>query len=89
MNSKIKKITKDFSYTVIANLLSIIISTVLILIVPRFVNVVEYGYWQLYLFYVSYISYMSFGITDGALLRYGGQEYKVIPKKFSFHNFGY
>lgn len=87
MNSKIKKITKDFSYTVIANLLSIIISTVLILIVPRFVNVVEYGYWQLYLFYVSYISYMSFGITDGALLRYGGQEYKVIPKKIFVSQF--
>lgn len=80
MNYKVKKFARNFSYTFIANILSIIISTVLLLIVPRFIDVSNYGYWQLYIFYSSYISYMSLGLTDGAYLRYGGWEYSDLRK---------
>ncbi|MFK4333073.1 O-antigen/teichoic acid export membrane protein [Bacillus sp. RC240] len=80
MNYKVKKIARNFSYTFIANILSIIISTVLLLIVPRFIGISDYGYWQLYIFYSSYISYMSLGLTDGAYLRYGGWEYSDLRK---------
>lgn len=80
MNNKIKKFIRNFSYTFVANLLSIIISTTLILIVPRYISVEAYGYWQLYIFYASYISYMSLGLTDGAYLRYGGYNYKDLNK---------
>lgn len=80
MNNKIKKFIKNFTYTFSANALSIIISTVLILIVPKYISVTNYGYWQLYIFYSSYISYMSLGLTDGAYLRFGGYEYKNLPK---------
>lgn len=80
MNIKNKKFIQNFSYTLIANLLSVVISTVLILIVPKFVSVENYGYWQLYIFYSSYISYMSLGLTDGVYLRYGGYEYKNLHK---------
>ena len=80
MNYKVKKFARNFSYTFIANILSIIISTALLLIVPRFIDVSNYGYWQLYIFYSSYISYMSLGLTDGAYLRYGGWEYSDLRK---------
>lgn len=80
MNSFIKKFFKNLSFAFIANLLSIVISTVLILIVPKFVSILDYGYWQLYIFYCSFISYMSFGLTDGAYLRYGGYRYKDLHK---------
>ncbi|CAH2463313.1 MULTISPECIES: lipopolysaccharide biosynthesis protein [Bacillus cereus group] len=80
MNYKVKKFARNFSYTFIANILSIIISTVLLLVVPRFIDVSNYGYWQLYIFYSSYISYMSLGLTDGAYLRYGGWEYSDLRK---------
>jgi O-antigen/teichoic acid export membrane protein len=80
MNSKIKKFTQNFSYTLITHILATIISTVLILIVPRVIGVDDYGYWQLYIFYSSYISYMSLGLTDGAYLRYGGYEYNDLHK---------
>ncbi|WGG45411.1 hypothetical protein [Rossellomorea sp. DA94] len=76
----IKRFIQNFSYTLIANLLSVVISTVLILIVPKFISVENYGYWQLYIFYSSFISYMSLGLTDGAYLRYGGYEYKNLHK---------
>lgn len=80
MNSKINKILRNLSYTVFTHILATAISIVLILIVPKFVSVEEYGYWQLYIFYSSYISYLSFGLTDGAYLRYGGYDYKQLYK---------
>ncbi|MFJ7637338.1 hypothetical protein [Peribacillus sp. NPDC097225] len=76
-----KKNTKNLTYTFIANFLSLAISASLILIVPKYVDISDYAYWQLYLFYLTYISYMSLGVTDGAYLRYGGFEYKNLPKK--------
>ncbi|MGH0431844.1 lipopolysaccharide biosynthesis protein [Bacillus hominis] len=81
MNSSVKKFARNFSYTFITHLLATVISIVLILIVPRFISINDYGYWQLYIFYISYISYMSLGLTDGAYLRYGGYEYKDLNKK--------
>ncbi|MEA1010165.1 hypothetical protein U2H24_10605 [Bacillus cereus] len=81
MNSSVKKFAKNFSYTFITHVLATVISIVLILIVPRFISINDYGYWQLYIFYISYISYMSLGLTDGAYLRYGGYEYKDLNKK--------
>ncbi|PHD42196.1 hypothetical protein COF67_28810 [Bacillus toyonensis] len=81
MNSSVKKFAKNFSYTFITHILATVISIVLILIVPRFISINDYGYWQLYIFYISYISYMSLGLTDGAYLRYGGYEYKDLNKK--------
>ncbi|MEW4265836.1 hypothetical protein Q0N30_19310 [Priestia megaterium] len=80
MNNTLKRFARSFSYTFFANVLSIVVSTILILIVPKFIGVEDYGYWQLYIFYSSYISYMSLGLTDGAYLRYGGHDYKSLHK---------
>lgn len=80
MNNTFKRFARSFSYTFFANVLSIVVSTILILIVPKFIGVEDYGYWQLYIFYSSYISYMSLGLTDGAYLRYGGHDYKNLHK---------
>lgn len=87
MDSKVRSFTKNFSYTFISNLLSIIISTVLVLIIPRYIGIGDYGYWQLYIFYVSYISYMSLGLTDGSYLRYGGYEYNALPRSIFVSQF--
>lgn len=80
MNIKLGNILRNLSYTLVANFLSMCISIVLILIVPKFVSTIDYGYWQLYIFYSSYTAYMSFGLTDGVYLRYGGQEYRNLNK---------
>ncbi len=80
MNKKLNEILKNFSYTLVANFLSMIISIVLILIVPKFISTIDYGYWQLYIFYSSYTAYMSLGLTDGVYLRYGGKEYSNLNK---------
>ncbi|MBY0013629.1 oligosaccharide flippase family protein [Paenibacillus typhae] len=81
MNVKTLAFLKDFSYAVVSNLVSLLISTLVVLIVPRMIGVEEYGYWQLYLFYTSYVGFLQFGWNDGIYLRYGGSKYEELDKR--------
>jgi len=87
LNNKAITFIKNFSYTLSSNLISLIISSVLILIVPKLIGVEDYGYWQLYLFYSSYVGFLHFGWNDGIYLRYGGKEYKELNKDLFFSQF--
>ncbi len=72
---------KNLSMAFIANLVSLIGSTVLTLILPKFIGVTQYSYYQLYIFYASYIGFLGLGWLDGIYLRYGGKFYDKIDKK--------
>ena len=79
-NDFTKKLTRNVSLVFLANFLSVLIATILALIVPKFISISDYSYWQLYIFYAAFTTYLSFGIPDGAYLRYGGYEYNNINK---------
>jgi O-antigen/teichoic acid export membrane protein len=64
-----------------------VISTLVVLIIPKLIGVEEYGYWQLYIFYTSYIGFLHFGWNDGIYLRYGGMEYDSLDKKMFFSQY--
>lgn len=87
MNSSAKKIIRNFSYTLFTNLVSLLISTLVVLILPKLLGVEAYGYWQLYLFYSSYVGFLHFGWNDGIYLRFGGKEYKELDKSLFFSQF--
>jgi O-antigen/teichoic acid export membrane protein len=87
LNIKAITLIKNFSYTIFANLLSLIVSTLIVLIIPKLIGVEDYGYWQLYIFYTSYIGFLHFGWNDGIYLRYGGEEYQNLDKKLFFSQF--
>ncbi|APZ50267.1 hypothetical protein BW721_05870 [Jeotgalibaca sp. PTS2502] len=78
---------QNFSYSLSSNLVSLVISTLVIFVVPKLIGVTAYGYWQLYLFYSSYIGFLHFGLNDGIYLRYGGEEYKNLNKSVFFSQF--
>ncbi|MCV3324655.1 oligosaccharide flippase family protein [Pediococcus ethanolidurans] len=82
---KIKEIFKNISYTLSSNLLTLLISALVILVVPKLVGVKEYGYFQLYLFYTTYVGIFPFGWIDGIYLRYGGKNYEDLDKQL-FHS---
>lgn len=84
MNSKVKGILKNFSYSFAANITSTLISMVLVAFVPKLLGQTEYSYWQLYVFYTGYVGFFHFGLADGIYLRYGGKEYDEVPKPL-FH----
>ncbi|MCB2293925.1 hypothetical protein LGK95_10370 [Clostridium algoriphilum] len=87
MNSKAKVFVKNFSYTLTANITSLLISTLVVIIVPKLIGVQDYGYFQLYLFYSSYVGFFQFGWNDGIYLRYGGNEYNDLDKRLFFSQF--
>lgn len=87
MNIKVSNFIKNFSYTVSSNLVAMLVSTLMVLIVPKLIGIEEYGYWQLYLFYSSYIGFLHFGWIDGIYLRYGGSEYSKLDKRLFFSQF--
>ena len=84
-----KSILTNISYSMASNLISVIISTLITLFVPRFLGVESYGYFQLFIFYSSYTGFFHLGWADGLYLRYGGDYYdKLNKEKFSAQFYG-
>lgn len=84
---KLKRILEEFSYAISSNLISLAVSSLAVLIAPRFITVQQYGLWQLYIFYTSYVGVLHFGWLDGIYLRYGGKEYSQLDKELFFSQF--
>lgn len=87
MNSKVISFVRSISYTLTSNLIALLVSTLVVIIVPKLIGVEEYGYWQVYLFYSSYVGFLHLGWNDGIYLRYGGKEYYELDKKLFFSQF--
>lgn len=79
-----KSIFKNISYSFVANITSMLISVLMIIFMPKILEVQDYSIWQLYVFYSSYLGFFHFGWLDGIYLRYGGYEFEKLDKlKFS------
>ncbi|MCZ8532016.1 hypothetical protein [Psychrobacillus psychrodurans] len=80
VSTNLKAFLKNISYTLVVNVISLLISLLTVLTLPKIMGVQEYSYWQLYLFYTTYIVFISIGWVDGVYLRYGGFKYDDLPK---------
>lgn len=89
MNNKFKSFIKNFSYAFMANIITMLISVIMTLFLPKILGVKEYSYWQLYLFYGTYAMYSSLGWCDGLYLKYGGKEYDNLNPKMISSQFWY
>ena len=78
MNSK--QLKKSISLSIVAQIVSLLVSAILNLIVPKYVSVVQYSYWQTYLLYISYVGILHFGLLDGLVLRYSQYDYDELNK---------
>jgi len=75
-----KDLLSRISSAFISNLVSFAVSTIIVLIVPKFIAVEQYGFFQLYLFYTGYIGIANFGWPEGILLKYGGYRYDKLDQ---------
>lgn len=73
-----KSIAKNISYSLISQVISLAVSFLLNLIVPRFISEYNYAYWQSYVLYIGYVGILHFGIIDGLVLRYSQFDYDEI-----------
>ena len=80
MNTKFKIILENITYTFTANIFTMLISVVMTLILPKFLGVTDYSYFQLYIFFISYVGFFHFGWIDGIYLKIGGMEYENLNK---------
>ena len=76
--NKIKAFKTNLIYALIAQTISLLLSLIISFIVPKFLGVEEFGYWQLFVFYSSYVNIAQLGISDGLYLRLGGENYKDL-----------
>lgn len=83
------QILKNISYSFVANLISLLVSVCMVMFVPKFLSVEDYGLWQLFLFYFSYLGFLHFGWEDGIYLRYAGKSFSELsPKVFAGQFYG-
>ena len=74
------KFIKNASTLMFANVISFLISTLITLIVPKSISVLDYSYFQLYLFYINYLGFFCIGWIDGIVLRYSGGYYSGLDR---------
>ncbi len=80
-----RKILNKLSFSLLAQVLSIIVSLIFSLGITKVLDVEHYGYWQLFILYSNYAGFFHLGICDGLYLKYGGRRIERI-NKFNFTN---
>lgn len=78
MNSK--RLLSNMSYAFGSQGISLIVSAIMSLVVPKILGVTEFGYWQLFIFYTGYSGFLLFGLNDGIYLLEGGKSRAQIDK---------
>ena len=63
---------------IFAQLVSFGVSIIMSIIIPRYMEVAEYGYWQLFIFWLNYVGISHFGWIDGIYLRTLGKDYDKL-----------
>ena len=71
-------ITGNLAYAVIAQGIGLFSSILTSLVLPKFLSVEDYAYWQLFLLYSSYSGFALLGLNDGIYLRLGGKRYSEV-----------
>lgn len=71
----------DFAYTISANLISLISGIITAFVIPKFLNIEQYGYLKVFTFYITYVGILHLGFNDGIYVTFGNKDYDKIPKR--------
>lgn len=75
-----KKIASNVMISVAVQGVSLIVSLLCSLFIPKGVAKSTYALWQTFMLYQSYVGILHFGILDGILLRYSQYDYEELDK---------
>lgn len=75
-----RAILQNMSVAFLAQGVSMCLSILQTLLVPKVLGVEQYGYWQLYIFYISYVGFFHLGLSSGVYLTTGGQTRDEMDK---------
>jgi O-antigen/teichoic acid export membrane protein len=71
---------KTSSYAIASQVISLLVSVCLSLLLPKYLSVEDYGYWQMFILYSSYVGILHFGFNDGVYLKLGGTKFIEINR---------
>ncbi|UIR55953.1 hypothetical protein LZQ00_17030 [Sphingobacterium sp. SRCM116780] len=80
-----KNFLNKLSFSLIAQVLSIVVSLIFSLGITKVLDVAHYGYWQLFILYSNYAGFFHLGICDGLYLKHGGRSMERV-NTFNFTN---
>lgn len=75
-----KKLAKNLILSVAAQAISLLTSFIVGLVVPKFIDGLQYSYWEIFLLYFSYVGVFHFGLLDGMILKYSQYDYEELDK---------
>ncbi len=75
-----KKFAKNVVFSIIAQIISLAVSFILTLVLPKYIDKSQYAQWQTYALYVGYVGVLHFGLLDGLVLRYSKFDYEELDK---------
>ncbi len=75
-----RKILNKLSFSLLAQVLSIVVSLIFSLGITKVLDIEHYGYWQLFILYSNYAGFFHLGICDGLYLKFGGRKVERINK---------
>ena len=76
-----RSVVKNTLVAFAAQGISLLVSILQSLVIPKVMGVESYGYWQLFFFYTSYAGFFHFGLNDGVYLIKGGESRDKIDKR--------
>lgn len=76
-----RELRSNIFFSMGAQAVHLLVSLILSMIVPKFIDEYQYAYWQMYVLYVSYVGIFHFGLLDGIMLRYARFDYDELDKK--------
>lgn len=80
MNQKNTSLKRNFLLSITAQAISLMVSLLLTLIVPKCIDEYQYAYWQTFVLYIGYVGGLHFGLLDGIVLRYSQYDYEELDK---------
>ena len=72
------RLINNMAYAFLAQSISLLLSMVMSLVIPKILGIDEFSYWQLFIFYAGYVGFFHFGLNDGIYLRVGGKRYQEL-----------
>lgn len=72
---------EDFIYVLAGNSLNLFAGIFSGLLIPKFLDISQYGYYRIFTLYTLYLGVMHFGFNDGIYVRYGSFDYENLPKE--------
>lgn len=75
------KFIRNLKASVLSQFITIALGLIRATIIPFYLGVAEFGYWQIYILYVGLIGILSLGYIDGIYLNYGSCSEDELPLK--------